>query len=88
MHSSRGSCIGSGELARVHWSSLWFSSFGLVVFCSLFELGICLGCVESLPLPKGIKTCPLQVILLFAFRLAFDRLLKFPCLFLFFSFSL
>jgi hypothetical protein len=27
----------------------------------------CLGCVESLPLPKGSETCLLQVILLFAF---------------------
>jgi hypothetical protein len=47
-------------------SSLWFSSFGLVV-CSLFSSIVCLGCVELLPLPKGSETCLLQVILLFAF---------------------
>jgi hypothetical protein len=41
-----------------------------------------------LPLPKGTETCLLQVILLFAFILAFDYLLKFLCSFLFFSFSL
>jgi hypothetical protein len=43
----------------------------------------CLGCVESLPLPKGIETFLLQVILLFALALAFDRLLKFFWSFLF-----
>jgi hypothetical protein len=34
---------------------------------SLLELCFCIGCVESLPLPKGSETCLLQVILLFAF---------------------
>jgi hypothetical protein len=34
MHSSRGSCIGSGGLHVCRGSSLWFSSFGLV-FCAL-----------------------------------------------------
>jgi hypothetical protein len=38
-------------------SSSWFFEFGLVVFCSLLDLGSCLGCVESLPLPKRIKIC-------------------------------
>jgi hypothetical protein len=33
----------------------------------LLELCFCLGCVEPLPLPKGSETCPLKVILLFAF---------------------
>jgi hypothetical protein len=47
-------------------SSLWFSSFGLVV-CPLCLSLVCLGCVEPLPFPKGSKTCLLQVILLFAF---------------------
>jgi hypothetical protein len=56
----------------------------LVVFCSLLELGFCLGCVESLPLPKGTETCLVEVILLFALCLAFDRLLKFICSCLFF----
>jgi hypothetical protein len=37
----------------------------------------CLGCVEPLPLPKGSEICLLQVILLFAFPLAIDRLLEF-----------
>jgi hypothetical protein len=69
-------------------SSLWFSSFGLVVFCSLLELGFCLSWVKLFPLPKGIETCLLQVISLFALCLAFDRLLKFICSFLFFAFSL
>ena len=57
-------------------SSLWFSSFGLMV-CALCLSMFCLGCVEPLPLPKGSETCLLQVILLFAFSLAFDRLLEF-----------
>jgi hypothetical protein len=35
-----------------------------------------LVCVELLPLPKGFETCHLQVILLFAFPLVFDRLLE------------
>jgi hypothetical protein len=48
-----------------------------MVLCSLFELGFCLGCVESLPLPKGIETCLIQVILFFSFSLAFDCLLEF-----------
>jgi hypothetical protein len=48
----------------------------LVIF-ALCESLFCLGCVEPLPLPKGTETLLLQVILLFAFPLAFDRLLKF-----------
>jgi hypothetical protein len=67
MHSSRGSCIGSGELACVQWELFvvfralfwWFALFAGALFC--------LGCVEPLPLPKGSLTCLLQVILLFAF---------------------
>jgi hypothetical protein len=67
MHSSRGSCIGSGgacmcaEGALCGFRSLvwWFVLFSWAQFC--------LGCVEPLPLPKGSKTCLLQVILLFAF---------------------
>jgi hypothetical protein len=39
MHSSRGNCIGlGGNLHVCRGSSLWFSSFVLVVFCSLLEL--------------------------------------------------
>jgi hypothetical protein len=45
--------------------------------CALHLSMFCLGCVESLPLPKGSETCILQVILLFAFSLAFDHLLEF-----------
>jgi hypothetical protein len=49
----------------------------LVWWFVLFDLAcLCLGCVESLPLPKGFETCLLQVIFLFAFPLACDRLLK------------
>jgi hypothetical protein len=55
---------------------LWFLSFGLVA-CAICLSMFCLGCVEPLPLPKGSETCLLQVILLFAFPLAFDRLLEF-----------
>jgi hypothetical protein len=47
-------------------SSLWFSSFGSLV-CALCLSMFCLGCVESLPLPKGSESCLLQVILVFAF---------------------
>jgi hypothetical protein len=49
-----------GELFVVF--ELWFG--GLL---SLLEHSFCLGCVESLPLPKGSETCLLQVIFLFAF---------------------
>jgi hypothetical protein len=64
----RFACIHPGEL---HWfkgtlqvcrgSSLWFSSFALVV-CALFLRLFCLGCVKSLPLLKGTKTFLSQVI--------------------------
>jgi hypothetical protein len=66
-------------------SSLWCSSFGLVVcaLCSWF----CLGCVEPLPLPKGSEPCPLQSDLALCLSLAFDRLLKFLFIsFFYFSF--
>jgi hypothetical protein len=48
-------------------SSLWFFELWFGSLCSLLEHKFCLGCVESLPLPKGSETCLLQVILLFAF---------------------
>jgi hypothetical protein len=44
--------------------------------CSLLE-HVSLGCVEPLPIPKGSETWLLQVILLFAIPLAFNRLLEF-----------
>jgi hypothetical protein len=67
MHLSRGSCIGSGGTCMCAGGALCdFSSFGLVV-CALCLSIVCLGCVESLPLPKGSETCLLQMILLFAF---------------------
>jgi hypothetical protein len=56
MHSSRGSCIGSGGACKC-------AGGALCVAWALF----CLGCVEPFPLPKGFETCLLQVILLFAF---------------------
>jgi hypothetical protein len=40
--------------------------FALVV-CAIWLSMVCLGCVESLPLPKGFETCLLQVILFFSF---------------------
>jgi hypothetical protein len=55
-----------GSLHVCRGSSLWFSSFVLVV-CALCLSFVCLGCVEPLPLPKGSETCLLQVILLLAF---------------------
>jgi hypothetical protein len=58
----------------------WFVLFARAWFC--------LGCVEPLPLPKGSKTCLLQVIFLFAF-LGFRSLVGVSFYsFLFFSFSL
>jgi hypothetical protein len=77
MHSSRGSCTGSVGVcmcargALCGFRALVWWSFALCL--SLFSL----CCVEPLPLPKGTETCLLQVILIFAFPLAFDRLLKF-----------
>jgi uncharacterized protein YbdZ (MbtH family) len=67
MHSSRGSCIGSGGACMCAGGSLcgfraldgWHMLFSRAWFC--------LTCVEPLPLPKGSETCLLQVILLFAF---------------------
>jgi hypothetical protein len=37
-----------------------------LVVCALCLSIVCLGCVESLPMPKGSETCLLQVIFLFA----------------------
>jgi hypothetical protein len=68
-------------------SSLWFSSFGLVV-CALCLSMFCLGCVESFPLPKGSETCIFQVIFLFAFLWLSIACWSFFCSFLFFLFSL
>jgi hypothetical protein len=67
MHLSRGGALVQGELACVQGElfvvfELWFGGSR-----SLLELWFCLGCVESLPLPKGSETCLLQLILLFAF---------------------
>jgi hypothetical protein len=55
-----------GSLHVCRGSSLWFSSFGLVV-CAFCLSIVCLGCVESLPLPKGSETCLLQVTFFIAF---------------------
>jgi hypothetical protein len=55
--------LDQGELAYVQGGAL--VCFGGL--CSLVEHGFCLGCVESLLLPKGSETCLLQVILFFAF---------------------
>jgi hypothetical protein len=60
-----------------------------LVGCTFVVSLFCLGCVESLPLPKGIETFLFQVILLFAIVSAFDHSLSFFVrLFSFFSFSL
>jgi hypothetical protein len=64
-----------------------FSSFGLVV-CALCLSIVCLGCVESLPLPKGSETCLLQMILLFAFVWLSIACWSFFYSFLFLFFSL
>jgi hypothetical protein len=67
---SGGVCFGSrGALCGVRALDWWFALFARAWFC--------LGCVKLLPLPKGSETCLLQVILRFAFSLAFDRLLRF-----------
>jgi hypothetical protein len=67
MHSSSGSCIGSGGACTCAGEALcgfrvlvwWFALFAWAQFC--------LGCVEPLLLPKGSETCLIQVILLFVF---------------------
>jgi hypothetical protein len=56
-----------GSLNVCRGSSMWFFEF-LVWWFALFAWAwFCLECVEPLPLPKGSKTCLLQVILFFAF---------------------
>jgi hypothetical protein len=67
-------------LARVLVCLWWYLLFVRSCFC--------LSCVEPLPLSKGTETFLLQVILLFAFPLAFDRLLKFLLVVSFLLFSL
>jgi hypothetical protein len=59
-----------GELFVVF--ELWFGGLR-----SLFELGICLECVEPLPLPKGSETCSSSSDLALCLSLAFDHLLEF-----------
>jgi hypothetical protein len=88
MHSSRRSCIGLGGACMCARGALCvFLSFGLMV-CALYLSMFCLGCVEPLPLPKGSETCPLQVILLFAFfgfrslvGVSLSRFFSFHCVF-------
>jgi hypothetical protein len=67
MHSSRGSCIGSGGACMCAGGALCGFQALIGGLRSLLEHFFCLGCVEPLPLPKGSDTCLLQVILLFAF---------------------
>jgi hypothetical protein len=77
MHSSRGSCIGSGGSLHVcRGSSLWFSSFSLVA-CAL-----CLSIVLSrmcrvVALSKGVRDLSSSSDLALCLSLAFDRLLDF-----------
>jgi hypothetical protein len=66
----RGSCICVGGLL-CEFCIGYFG--GLLFVVSLF----CLGCVESFPLPKGAETFLFQVIFLFTFVSAFDRLFEF-----------
>jgi hypothetical protein len=83
MHSSRRSCIGSGVACMCAGKlcvvfELWFDGL-----CSLLEHGFCLGCVESLPFPKGSETCLLLVILLclfIGFRSSLLLVVSFPFL--------
>jgi hypothetical protein len=83
MHSSRGSCIGSGGACMCVVGAL-FGFRGLDWLFVLFAWAcFCLGCLELLPLPKGTETFLIQVILFFAFILAFDHLFEFLCLVLF-----
>jgi hypothetical protein len=65
-------------------SKLWIGGF-----CSLLKHGFCLGCVESLPLPKGSDTCSSSSDLYLCPSFGFQSLVRvsFHC-FVFFSFSL
>jgi hypothetical protein len=88
MHSSRGSCIGSGG-ACMCAGGLFVVFRALIRWLALFVLALlCLGCVKPLPLPKGSETCLPQVILLFAFVWLSIACWNFFCSFLFFFFSL
>jgi hypothetical protein len=75
-----------GELACVQGElfvvfELWFGGS-----CSLLELCFCLGCVEPLPLPKGVRDLSSSSDLALCLCLVFDRLLEFIFV-RFFSFS-
>jgi hypothetical protein len=76
-------CAG-GALCGFRALVWWFVLFASTWFC--------LGCVKSLPLPKGFETCLLQVILLFAFLLfsiaCWSFVLFVSFLFLFFQVAL
>jgi hypothetical protein len=86
--SSGGVCFGSGGACICAGGALC-GVRALVQWIALFVLAwFCLGCVESLPLPKGPETCLLQVILFFTF-FGFRSLVEVSFYsFLFFSFSL
>jgi hypothetical protein len=82
--SSGGVCFGSGVACKCAGGAhVWVCGLFTLVVCSFVWVCFCLGCVKSLTLPKGTETFLLQVILLFAFHLAFDRLLKLFWSFLF-----
>jgi hypothetical protein len=69
--------LAQGELAYVQGSSLCCSSFWIGGLCSLFEHGFVSDVSSRCPCLRGPKLVLLQVILLFVFPLAFDRLLEF-----------
>jgi hypothetical protein len=73
MHSSRGSCIGSGG---VQGGSLWFSNFGLVV-CALCLSIILSRMCRAIALAYGVRDISSSSDLAFCLLLAFDRLLVF-----------
>jgi hypothetical protein len=73
---SGGCALAQGSLHVCRGSSLCCSSFGLVVCALCLSMVFVLDVSSSCPFLRGPRLVLLQVILLFDFSLAFDRLLE------------
>jgi hypothetical protein len=84
-----GDCaLAQGELACVRGELFVLFELWIGGVCSLLEHCFFSDVLSRCPCLRGPRLALLQVILLFAFPLAFDRLLEFLLVVSFFSFSL